>query len=65
MDVTNNVTEATLISEIKLQINQKLLESGLISKEMYELAIARIVSEHTGGKMCFIHPLWPSPKAGA
>lgn len=51
MDVTNNVTEATLISEIKLQINQRLLESGLISKEMYELAIARIVSEHTGGKM--------------
>ena len=51
MDAVDNVAKATLETEIKLQINQRLLECGLISKEMYEAAIARIISECPGDIM--------------
>ena len=33
------------LKEIKLQINQRLFEAGLISKDVYRLAQERIVSE--------------------
>lgn len=33
------------LKEIKLQINQRLFEMGLISNEVYRLAQERIVSE--------------------
>lgn len=41
-------TEVVLKSEIMLQINQALLERGLISREVYDAAIAKIVSQHPG-----------------
>lgn len=49
MITTNGSTETALKSEIMLQINQRLLEVGLISKEIYEAAIPRIVYEHPEG----------------
>lgn len=33
------------LKEIKLQINQRLFEAGLISNDVYRLAQERIVSE--------------------
>lgn len=49
MLTTSATTEATLKSEIMLQINQHLMENGLISKDIYEAAITRIVSAHLEG----------------
>lgn len=48
MAIPEKVKEPTLKSEIMLQINKKLLEHGVISKETYETAITRIVSRHPG-----------------
>lgn len=46
MAVIERVSETTLKAEIMLQISQKLLEKGVISKEVYETAVSRIVSPH-------------------
>ena len=48
MAISERAKEATLIVEIMLQINQNLLEQGIISKKVYEAAITRIVSRHPG-----------------
>lgn len=46
METTDNAFKTALKVEIMLQINQKLLERGIISKETYEAAISKIVSKH-------------------
>lgn len=48
MATTDNELNTALKSEIMLQINQALLERGLISREIYDAAIAKIVSQHPG-----------------
>ena len=48
MAVIEKVAETPLKAEIMLQINQKLLEKGVISKEVYEMAVSRIVSRPPG-----------------
>lgn len=48
MATTDNRLELALKSEIMLQINQALLERGLISREVCDAAIAKIVSRHPG-----------------
>ena len=56
MYVTNKVSEAALKSEIMLQINQRLLERGVISREVYEAVVTKIVIGHpevkTSGCCC-------------
>ena len=46
MAVIEKVSETNIKAEIMLQINQKLLEKGVISKEVYETAVSRIVSQY-------------------
>lgn len=48
MAVIEKVDDTTSKDEIMLQINQKLFEKGVISKEVYEAAITEIVSRHLG-----------------
>lgn len=48
MAATDNELNTALKSEIMLQINQALLERGLISREVYDAATAQIVSQHPG-----------------
>lgn len=46
MATADHAKETTLTLEIMLQINQKLLERGMISKEIYEAASSKILSRH-------------------
>lgn len=46
MAVTGKAVDTTLNIEVMLQINQKLWEQGIISKETYETAITKIISRH-------------------
>ena len=48
MAVTENVAETTFNVKIMLQINKKLFEKGIISREIYEMAVSRIVSRPPG-----------------
>ncbi len=44
MTVTNETSTILLKEEVKLQINQRLFSRGLISREMYEAAMQKILT---------------------
>ena len=47
-DKTKTVRWQWLNREIKLQINERLYQTGIISKDVYETAKSRIVSDGSG-----------------